>query len=138
MTDNRMGSASIRSLITKLNSVNFNLDFNSESEYDQSELSCKYYECQDFNTLTSAYKFNFSAFHLNISSLARHFDELNTLLSLLNHDFSVIGISETRFLKNSPPIFDFNIEGYSALHTPTEFFSWWRTFVCLKPVIIFP
>ena len=40
--------------------------------------------------------------------MARHFDELNTLLE------------ETRFLKNSPPIFDFNIEGYSALHTPTK------------------
>ena len=52
--------------------------------------------------------------------MAKHFDELNALLGLLNLNFSVIGISETRFLKNSPPIFDFDIGGYTAVHTPTE------------------
>ena len=41
-------------------------------------------------------------------------------MGLLNHNFSVFGISETRFLKDSPPIFDFEIEGYTALHKPTE------------------
>ena len=70
--------------------------------------------------MNSSSKFNFSALHLNISSLAKHFDELNALLGLLNLNFSVIGISETRFLKNSPPIFDFDIGGYTAVHTPTE------------------
>ena len=70
--------------------------------------------------MNSSSKFNFSALHLNISSLAEHFDKLNAVLGLLNLNFSVIGISETRFLKNSPPIFDFDIGGYSAVHTPTE------------------
>ena len=36
-----------------------------------------------------------SALYLNIYSLAKDFDELNTLLSLLQHNFSFIGISET-------------------------------------------
>ena len=70
--------------------------------------------------MNSSSKFNFSALHLNISSLAKHFDELHALLGLLNLNFSVIGIFETRFLKNSPPIFDFDIGGYSAVLTPTE------------------
>ena len=70
--------------------------------------------------MNSSSKFNFFALHLNISSLAKHFDELHALLGLLNLNFSVIGIFETRFLKNSPPIFDFDIGGYSAVLTPTE------------------
>lgn len=119
MADNdRISSASFRSLISKLNSVDSDLEL--DSEHDQPKISCKYYECQDFKTLTSTSKFNFSALHLNISSLAKHFDEFNALLGLLNLNFSVIGISETRFLKDSPPIFDFEIEGYTAMHTPTE------------------
>ena len=119
MADNvRLGSASFRSLISKLNSVDSNIV--QDSEHDQPEISCKYYECQDFKTSNSSSKFNFSALHLNISSLAKHFDELNALLGLLNLNFSVIGISETRFLKNSPPIFNFDIGGYTAVHTPTE------------------
>lgn len=107
-----------RSLIADLNALDLNPNvFN----YDQSfNVNCKYYDCQELNAITAVSKFNFSAFHLNISSLSRHFDELNALLSILNLKFSVIGISESRFLKHSPPIFDFNIEGYSVEHTPTE------------------
>ena len=63
-----------------------------DSEHDQLEKSI--YECQDFKTLNSSSKFNFSTLHLNISSLAKHFDELNALLGLLNLNFGVIGIPE--------------------------------------------
>ena len=83
-------------------------------------MDCKYYNCQEFNSIVASCKFSFSALHLNISSLGRYFDEFNTLLSLLNLKFDVIGISESRFLKQSPPVFDYNIEGYSVAHTPTE------------------
>ena len=57
---------------------------------------------------------------MNISSLSRHFDELKTFLSLLDFNLSVIGITESRFLKHSPPIFDFNIDGHSVEQAPTE------------------
>ena len=46
-----------------------------------------------------------SALYLNIFSLAKDFDELNTLLSLLQHNFSFIGISETLFLNGREPIY---------------------------------
>ena len=79
--ENRLGSASFRSFIAELNSLNSNLDLNLIN--GRSDTSCKYYECQEFNTLISTSKFNFSAFHLNISShLAKHFDEFNALLGL--------------------------------------------------------
>jgi len=109
------------SLISDLNALNLNI--NSCDDFDQSffnSTNCKYYNCQEFTTLTSFFKCNFSAFHLNIASLSRHFDELNALLGLLNFNFSVIGISETKFLKHSPPNLDFSLEGYSVEQTPTE------------------
>ena len=55
-----------------------------------------------------------------ISIYNKHFDELNTLLSLLQHNFSFIGISETRFLNGREPVFDFPIPGYSHISTPTD------------------
>ena len=56
----------------------------------------------------------------SLASMPKHFDELNTLLVSLQHKFSVIGISETRFVKDRPTSFNFNITGYSAIHTTTE------------------
>ena len=115
-------SARYRSLISDLNTLNLNIA-NSCEDIDQSffeSTNCKYYNCQEFNTLTSFSKCNFSAFNLNIASFSRHYDELNALLGLLNFNFSVIGISETKFLKHSPPNFNFSLEGYSVEQTPTE------------------
>ena len=114
------GGERYRSLIADLNSLNF--EANSPIENDQSfnNLNCKFCDCKELNSVNSLSNFNFSAFHLNISSLSRHYDELKTLLSLLDFNLSVIGITESRFLKHSPPIFNFNIDGYSVEHTPTE------------------
>ena len=36
------------------------------------------------------------------------------------NNFSIIGNSETRFLKDKPPTFDFSIKDYSVEHTPIE------------------
>ena len=117
-SDAEVDGARYRLLIADLNAIDLNPNvFNDDQSFN---VNCKYYNCQELNALTAISKFNFSAFHLNISSLSRHFDELNALLSILKLKFSVIGISESRFLKHSPPIFDFNIEGYSVEHTPTE------------------
>ena len=59
-------------------------------------------------------------FHLNISSLTKHFDELNTLLTLLELQLSVIGITETKFSKNITPSINFSLPIYSIEHTPAE------------------
>ena len=104
-------SAHTRSLISDLNA----LDTDPRDSFDQSFIvnsNCKYYNCEEFKTLASSTKSNFSALHLNIASLSRHFDEFDALLALLDFDFSVIGISETRFLKHAPPTFDFSLKGY--------------------------
>jgi hypothetical protein len=83
------------------------------------EINCKYYTpiefLSNFSTASA-----FSAFHLNIVSLTKHFDELGELLVSLGHEFGVIGISETRILKESPSATSFDIPNYSAIHIPTE------------------
>jgi len=48
--------------------------------------------------------FNFSDLHLNIASMAQHFDEFDGFLAQVNLSFGVIGISESRFLKNRDPV----------------------------------
>ena len=89
---NAAQSIYLRSLISGLNTLNENPEINDD--LDQSifeKANCKYYDIQEFNTLVSPINScMFSAFHLNISSLSRHFDEFNTLLSLLNFNFGII------------------------------------------------
>ena len=79
-------------------------DDDDSDSIDFNSTNCKYYECKDFNNLNLNRK-SLSSFHLNMASLAKHFDKLNTLLALLEHDYSVICISETQILKNCPPTF---------------------------------
>ena len=38
-------------------------------------------------------------FHTNIGSLSKHKDELEAVLSILNFDFDVIGLTETKLNK---------------------------------------
>ena len=49
---------------------------------------------------------------MNIHSIQLHIDELRNLLSMLNHTFDIIAISESK-LKNDPVI-NINIDGYKT------------------------
>ena len=57
---------------------------------------------------------------MNVSSLNAHFDELSSMLSLLNFDFSIVGLTETRLIKDRNVTLPIELEGYSYEHTPTE------------------
>ena len=96
---NNKDISSIKSYFTELNSIN---ESNENGAENVAGINCKYYDSEEFIENFSNSKC-FSAFHLNISSLTKHFDELQTLLSLLDVNFSVIGITETKFLKNVQP-----------------------------------
>ena len=90
---NNKDISSIKSYFTELNSIN---ESNENGAENVAGINCKYYDSEEFIENISNSKC-FSAFHLNISSLTKHFDELQTLLSLLDVNFSVIGITETKF-----------------------------------------
>ena len=105
-------------------------DFNSQSndisntnndDFDITPiLNCKYFDINSFK-LHKVDNKHFSLIHLNIGSLRKHKDELESALSLLNFNFDVIGISETKIKKGINPDYDLNIEGYKKPYsTPTE------------------
>ena len=64
---------------------------------------------------------HFSFFHLNVSSLPFHFEELSTLISERNLNFDFLGISESRLKLNQNPLTSVQLAGYSIEYTPTEY-----------------
>ena len=61
-----------------------------------------------------------SIFHLNIASLSKHKEELETLLTILDYKFDVIGLTEIKIIKNITRTYDINLKGYKHYYTPTE------------------
>ena len=57
---------------------------------------------------------------MNIASLAKHKEELETALKILNYKFDIIGLTETKLMKNTSATFDISLQGYKCYHTPTE------------------
>ena len=101
--------------------VSKDLDNNEDDDGDISNLiKCKYFNVDDFCSSNFDSSNSFSVFHLNIASLKAHFDELNTMLNLLDFNFSVIGLTETKIKKDIHSIVPISIKGYSCEHTPTE------------------
>ena len=64
---------------------------------------------------------HFSIFHLNVSSLPFHFEELSTLISERNLNFDFLGISESLLKLNQNPLTSVQLAGYSIEYTPTEY-----------------
>ena len=58
--------------------------------------------------------------HLNISSLPYHTDEFTELLSDLEINFKIIGITESRLTTKKDPMNDINIPGYNIERMPTK------------------
>ena len=78
-------------------------------EFLSDSISSKYYTPTEFLKAKIS-KNSFSVFHMNIASLQLHINELRSLISLLDHPFSVIGISETKI--RNEPLKNIQIPGY--------------------------
>ena len=96
--------------------------FAIDDDDDQSPnpINCKYLNINDFCSSKFSDDTSLSVFHMNISSLNAHFDELTAVLDLLNFNFSFIGLTETRIKKSINITTPLAINGYSFEHTPTE------------------
>ena len=104
--------------ISLMNQISFSNTFSENTEIPSS--TCNYLDCDDFNKIFTVSNSNkLSLFHLNINSLAKHFENLNSLLNSIHNKFEIIGISETRINRNSIPL-NFNIPGYSSIFNNTE------------------
>ena len=107
-------SFKIKSLLDKIPG---NISIQTQ-EFLTNSISSKYYSPNDF--ITSKISKNcFSIFHLNIASLEGHHDDLVSLLSVLDFNFDIIGITESK-IRNDKPIKNINIDGYKYEFTPTE------------------
>ena len=92
-------------------------DFETD-EFRSESISSKYFTPSQFLE-TKLLKNMFSMININIASLSKHIDKLENLLSVLNHPFDIIGITETRLHNENPPA-NVDIEGYEFKHTPTN------------------
>ena len=62
----------------------------------------------------------FSLFHMNVRSLKRNFENLQTdLLNELGYPFNIIEITETRITENDQPGYHPSIPGYRFEYDPT-------------------
>ena len=61
----------------------------------------------------------FSTLHFNIRSLSANYDCFYHMLSELNLSFSIIGISETKIIKDREALSNVNIIGYDLVSEPT-------------------
>ena len=79
-------------------------------------LNCQYYNHKEVVN----HEEKFSLFHLNISSLTYHFQDLNNLLKSLQNNFSIIGITESRLKVNSQPLINIDLNNFNIKSIPTE------------------
>ena len=83
--------------------------------------SSSFFHANELNNYFSENECNGTNFlHVNISSICRNFDDLQTLLAKINVSFNVIDISETRLNKSSIRNTNIDLSGYSFEHIPTE------------------
>ena len=92
-------------------------DFSSHNVDEPSPINCGYYDISSSIPYSNC---NLSMLHLNLASLGLHKEELVTTLSLLDFDFDIIALSETRIMCGRDPIFDVSLTGYNHYLTPTE------------------
>ena len=89
--------------------------------FDQSvdTIRCDYYDLKDFQKIKIKQQ-DFSLFHLNISSLSCHINDLVNFLAQLNTKFDVICITEARQSHKNPLATNIELPGYNIEQTPTE------------------
>ena len=102
---------------TTKETISEKLDLFSNNE----NIKCKYYTTEQFKENGfDKHNNQMTLLHLNISPLPCHIDEFRELLSDLEIDFKIIGITKSRLTTKRDPMNDINIPGYSIEHMPTN------------------
>ena len=118
----------LKDFFFKLNAIDRNIS-DKDDDINDNEISfpvnCKYYDVDEFNLLpldqnNKSNNKSLKTMHMNLSSLTKHYHDLENLLSTVNTSFDIICITETRFVKNSPPHLNFDLTNYNFEQTPTE------------------
>ena len=110
-------------LNSAINNNAFDLDTEIEDEDDEviPSIDCKYYNVDDFASAKFSPTKSFSILHYNIHSIERHIEEFPVVLKMIDFNFDIICISESKLMKDCDPKVDISIDGYQApISTPTE------------------
>ena len=112
-------------LFNKLNNIinqnNFDLNENDDSAENQPSIDCNYYNINDFCNAKFNAARSFSILHLNIHSIQFHIEDLRIVLKMINFNFDVIAISESKLQVGIDPKVNINLAGYqNPISTPTE------------------
>ena len=112
-----LNPSQLKTFIEHCEKIQDQLKSNNEDDIDDNDLSStavnsKYYNIKQLNSLKPG-KSSFGILHVNIASLDAHIDDLRTFLSRSKINFDVIGISEHKIKKNSPPSNNIKIIGYN-------------------------
>ena len=84
-------------------------------------VNCKYYSINDFGKEKFCSSRTFSILHYNIHSIERHIEEFRINLQMLDFDFDIICISESKIIDGTDPKCDISIPNYQTpISTPTE------------------
>ena len=95
-------------------------DIDPDKQYFNSfshSYSSKYFLENTFNTQIKDGNFStncLSMFHLNIRSVAKNLENLLSYLNNLDHEFSILGLSETWFTDNN--VMNYNIDNYNHVY----------------------
>ena len=106
-------------------------DLNEQNE--ETLINCEYYDYSKSIPMSNVK--NKSIFHMNIASLSKHKEELEAALSLLDFQFDIIGITETKILKGVTPIISPSLDGYTIVSTPTESTKGGTSIYIKKPLV---
>ena len=110
------------------NQLNTFMDANrSIDEADEGEdfishsINCKYYGINEFTREKFCSSRSFSILHYNIHSIELHIEEFRVNLQMLEFDFDIICISESKIVDGIDPKCDISIPNYQTpISTPTE------------------
>ena len=93
---------------------------NVENFDNESTFNCQYYDIDEFCNANFNSDKSLSILNLNIHSLQLHIEELKMLLNMLDFNFDLITISESKLRTSTQPTVNIEIDGYEIVHTPTE------------------
>ena len=114
----------LNKFIKQCDTIQEQLGNNTDKDDDQlaqTLVNSKYYNIKKFNKIKYDKESSFGLVHVNIASLNAHIDDLRTVLSRLDFNFDVIGISEHKIKKDVAPSNNIDIPGYDEfVFEPTE------------------
>ena len=123
-----LNSLEVKDYIKQCESVQKSVNLDNDDNDDDgvgdnfcTDVNSKYVDIKQLNSTKVDLSSTFGLLHINIASINKHIDDLRFILSQINFNFDIIGISEHKILKDTAPSNNITISGYDEFKfEPTE------------------